>query len=409
MDTQMHVAAFGRRMLSEWPLAPDVIYLNHGTVGVTPVRVLAAQRRICDEIERQPSRFMLRELTAVAVGVRLSGPPRLRAAAEAVAALLGARGDDLVFVDNATAGANAVFRSFPLAPGDEILVTDFGYGGVTRAAAFAARERGASVRAITMPYPPHSDDELVDACAAAVAPNTRLLVIDHITSQTALIMPVAAIAARVKARGVAVLVDGAHAPGAIAVDIPSLGVDWYVANLHKWLWVPRSSGILWASPERQGNLHPAVISWGLDQGFTAEFDSPGTRDPSPHLAAPEAIAFMRELGMEAVRSYNHALAFSGGHRLAERWGTSFDAPEAMIGTMATVPLPPQMGSTAQEASALRDGLLFEDRIEVQVFAFRDRLYARISGQIYNELADIDRLADALVKRMKSATTVDTDG
>jgi isopenicillin-N epimerase len=166
---------------------------------------------------------------------------------------------------------------------------------------FAARQRGAVVRTAVMPYPVRSAAELRDACLAALGPRTRLAIVDHITSQSALIMPLAEIAAACRARGVAVLADGAHAPGAIPLDIPSLGVDWYVANLHKWMWVPRSSGILWASPERKADVHPAVISWGLDQGFTAEFDLPGTRDPSAHLAAPAAIAMMEDLGADAVR------------------------------------------------------------------------------------------------------------
>jgi isopenicillin-N epimerase len=302
----------------------------------------------------------------------------------------------MVFVDNATTGANAVLRSFPLEPGDEIMVTDLGYGGVTQAAVFAARERGAAVRTAVMPYPVRSAAELVDACTAAIGPRTRLAVIDHITSQSALILPVAEIAAQCRARGVAVLADGAHAPGAIPLDIPSLGVDWYVANLHKWMWVPRSSGILWASPGRQHGLHPPVISWGLDKGFTAEFDLPGTRDPSPHLAAPAAIEMMRELGVAAVQHYNHLLAWNGARRLAELWGTTFETPEPLVGTMATVVMPEAAGRTDDDSLIVRDRLLFEHRIEVQVHAFKDRLHARISAQIYNTLEDIERLAEAVL-------------
>jgi isopenicillin-N epimerase len=387
---------FGNAMRPEWPLDTDVTYLNHGTVGVTPRRVLAAQQAIRDEIERHPSAYLLRELTSIVVGRPRPDKPRMRRAADAVAEFLGARGDDVVFVDNATTGANAVLRSFPLEAGDELLVTDLGYGGVTQAAAYAARERGASVRTATMPYPVRSDAQLVDACAAAIGPRTRLAVIDHITSQSALIMPLAEIARQCRARGVAVLGDGAHAPGAIPLDIPSLGVDWYVANLHKWMWVPRSSGILWASPERQRSLHPAVISWGLDQGFTAEFDLPGTRDPSPHLAAPAAIAMMRELGVADVQQYNHSLAWAGAQRLADRWATPFETPEPLIGTMATVAMPGAAGRTNDDALAVRDRL-FADRIEVQVHAYKDRLHARISAQIYNSLDDIDRLAEAVVR------------
>jgi isopenicillin-N epimerase len=391
-------------MRPEWPLDPRITYLNHGTVGVTPRRVLTAQQQVRDEIERQPSRFLLRELTSISVGPPRNEPPRIRHAAGAVAACVGARADDLVFVDNATTGANAVLRSLPLGPGDEILVTDLGYGGVTNASVFAARQHGAVVRTAVMPYPVRSPGELVDACVAALGPRTRLAIVDHVTSQSALIMPLAEIAAACRARGVAILADGAHAPGAIPLDIPSLGVDWYVANLHKWMWVPRSSGILWASPERQSDLHPPVISWGLDQGFTAEFDLPGTRDPSPHLTAPAAIAMMEELGVAAVRHYNHGLAWNGAQLLADRWGTDFVTPEALIGTMATVALPGALGRTPEDAIRLRHRLLVEDQIEVQVHAYRDRLHARISGQIYNDLDEIERLAAAVLRPETAAAT-----
>ena len=393
---------FGRGVRAEWPLDPAITYLNHGTVGVTPRRVLAAQQEIRDEIERQPSQFLLRELTSISVGAPGAEAPRMRRAAAAVAGFVGADADDLVFVDNATTGANAVLRSFPLVAGDEILVTDLGYGGVTHAAVFAARQRGAVVRTAAMPCPIHSASQLVEAIVAAIGPRTRLAIVDHITSQSALIMPLAEIAAECRSRGVAVLADGAHAPGAIPLDIPSLGVDWYVANLHKWMWVPRSSGILWAAPERKPDLHPAVISWGLDQGFTAEFDLPGTRDPSPHLAAPAAIRMKEELGVAAVREYNHSLAWEGARLLAERWDSEFVTPESMIGTMATVPLPPSMGSTADAATQLRTQLLFDDRIEVQLHAYRGRLHARISAQIYNELDDVERLAASVVRRRAAA-------
>lgn len=395
--------SFGHGLLSLWPLEPGLTYLNHGTVGVTPLAVLEAQRAIRDEIERNPSQYLLRELCEIVVGKPRPERPRLRQAADVVGEFVGVRGDDLVFVDNTTTGVNAILRSCPVQAGDEILVSDFGYGGVTRAATFTALERGATIRTVEMPYPVRSAGEVVEAFAAAIGPNTKLAIVDHVTAESALVLPLAAIAERCHARGVAVLADGAHAPGAIPLDIPSLGVDWYVGNLHKWLWVPRSSAILWASPSRQQGLHSSVISWGLDRGFTAEFDMPGTRDPSPHLSAPRAIAFMRELGVDAVRHYNHALAWNGARHLAERWNTDFVTPEALIGTMATVMLPEALGSTAADAADVRDALLFGGRIEVQVHAFRSRLYARISGQVYNEPGDIERLADAVLAMPRQAT------
>lgn len=389
---------FGRARLADWVLDPGITYLNHGTVGAPPARVLEAQQAIRDAIERQPSRYLLRELSEMPVGCAGIDEPRLRAAANVVAAFLGARGADLVFVDNATTGANAVLRSFPFTAGDEILVTDLAYGGVVRAATFAARERSATVRVVEMPYP-FRGDAMADAVAAAAGPRTRLAIVDHITAESALVLPLQEIASRLRARGIAVLADGAHAPGAIALDIPSLGVDWYVGNLHKWAWTPRSSAILWAAPERQTNLHPPVISWGLDEGYTREFDSVGTRDPSPHLAAPAAIALLREWRIDAIRAYNHDLAWRGAHRLADRWGTAFDTPEVLIGTMAAVPLPERCGRTREEAAALRDALLFEDAIEVHVHACRGRVWTRISAQIYNDMTDVERLADAVCRRI----------
>ncbi|HEX6975561.1 MAG TPA: aminotransferase class V-fold PLP-dependent enzyme [Vicinamibacterales bacterium] len=391
--------SFGRAFLSEFPLDPSITYLNHGTVGVTPRRVLAAQQAIRDEIERQPSRFLLRELTKVAVGTPREEKPRLRQAADIVAPVLGAKGDDIVFVDNATTGANAVMRSFPFEAGDEIIVTDNGYGGVTNAATYAARQRGATVRTITLPYPIRSAAEVTEACVAAVGPKTRVAVIDHIAAHSSLIFPVAEMTRRLHERGVAVFVDGAHAPGAIPLDIESLGADWYVGNLHKWMWVPRASAVLWVAPSHQDDTRPAVVSWGLDQGFTTEFDLPGTRDPSPHLAAPAAIAYMKELGVEAVQRYNHALAWDGGRHLAKRWKTEFVAPESMIGTLATVELPKAAGSTAEEAAALRDRLLFEDKIELQMHAAHGRVHARISAQVYNDMDDVERLAEAVLRRL----------
>ncbi len=392
------MTTFGRGNLKEWPLDPHITYLNHGTVGVTPTHVLAAQQTLRDAIERQPSRFMLRELTAHRVGRALNDAPLMRQAAQAVAEFLGARGDDLVFVDNITSGANAVLRSFPFEPGDEILVSDYGYGGVTRAALFAAREHDATVRTVAMPFPVQRASDLVDAFVSGIGPRTRVAVVDHISATTALVLPVADIAAACRARGVAVLIDGAHAPGAIAVDIPALGGDWYAANLHKWMWTPRSSGILWATPERQAALKPAVVSWGLDQGFTAEFDEPGTRDPTPHLSAPAAIDLMEEWGVAAIRAYNHDLAWSAAQRLVNLWQVALETPEALIGTMVTVPLPAALGSTQDDAVRVRDTLLDRDHVEAPISAIHGRLHVRISAQVYNDLSDIDRLANAVLRQ-----------
>ncbi|MGC4084388.1 MAG: aminotransferase class V-fold PLP-dependent enzyme [Vicinamibacterales bacterium] len=247
---------------------------------------------------------------------------------------------------------------------------------------------------------PLSADTMVQAFASAAGPRTRLAIVDHIAAEAAIVLPLARIAAVLHERGVAVLGDGAHAPGCIALDVPSLGCDWYVANLHKSAFVPRSSGFLWASPARQASTHPAVISWGLDQGFTTEFDLVGTRDASAHLAAPAAFAFIDWLGgLTAIHAYTHDLAWRGAHMLAERWGTSFDTPREMVASMASIPLPASLGSTRDDAARLRDALLFDDRIEVQVHAGGGRLHVRVAAQVYNEWKDYEALADAVVTRV----------
>lgn len=391
------MTGFGRHLLGEWLLDPDVAYLNHGTVGATPKRVLEAQRAWQSRIERQPAAVLAREISPL-MGAKPRPPGALRAAADAVAAFLGVTGHDLVFVDNATAGVVSVLRSFPFEPGDEIAITDHTYGAVANVARFVARERGAEVRIAEIPFPAPDPQAVIDAFAATLTEKTRIAVVDHVSSDTALVMPVAEMATMARARSVAVLVDGAHAPGAIPVDIAALGVDWYTANMHKWAMAPRPCGVLWAAPDRQEGLHPPVISWGLDQGMLAEFDWVGTRDPTPWLAAPEGIAFMAALGVEAMQAHNHALVLEAARLLSDRWGTSFTADPAMIGTMASVPLPESLGSDETEADALRDALWFEDRIEVHMARRGGRLRVRLSAQVYNELGDYERLAVAVAAR-----------
>lgn len=385
---------FGRAALPDWPLDPDVTYLNHGTVGVTPRQVLVVQQAIKDEMERAPSQFLLRAQSGL-VGAPLTRPSRVRQAAAEIAAAVGARGDDVVFVDNATTGVNAVLRSLPLAPGDELLLTDHNYGATLRTAQFVAREHGATVRVARVPYPRFDPAALVESVARTISDRTRIAVLDHITSETALVFPLAELAAVCRARGVPVLADAAHAPGALRLDVPALGVDWYSANLHKWACSPRSCGFLWARPERQASLHPPVISWGLDQGFTAEFDWVGTRDVSAWLAAPAGFAFLDALGPDDVWRHNHGLAWEGAQFLAHRWGTTLGFHEHDVAFMATIPMPSSRGSEPADAARVRDALLFDHRIEVQVHSGHGCLWARISAQVYNEMADIERLADAV--------------
>jgi isopenicillin-N epimerase len=384
-------------MLEHWLLDPDCTYLNHGTVGAPPRRVLQRQQTLRDEMERQPSRFMLRELNGQQP-MPWRAVSRLREAGDLVAAFLGARPDDLVFVPNVTTGLNAVLGSVPLGAGDEVVMTDLAYGAITLAAAFVCGRRGATLRTVPIDYPPRDAGDVVEPLVRALTPRTKLVVIDHVTAHTALVLPVAAVAAECHARGVPVLVDGAHVPGSRPLDIPSLGVDWYSANLHKWAHAPRGCGILWAAPERQSGIRSPVVSWGHDKGFRDEFEHTATGDPTAYLAAPEGIALLREWGFDACVAYMHGLAWEAAAMLTERWRTTFEVPRGMVGTMVTVPLPEGAGATAADAARLRLALLLEERIEVQLHAWRGRLWTRVSAQIYNDGSDIARLADAVAMR-----------
>ncbi len=382
---------FGSHLRDRWLLDPTVAYLNHGTVGATPRRVLEHQRALVDEIERNPARFMIRELADVEADGSRS---RMREAIAQVAPFVGAAPEQLVFVDNTTEGANAVLRSFPFRAGDEIAVTSLGYGGVNRAAIYVARSIGATLRTIEMPRPGAAPHEFVEAIERGLTAATRMLVVDHITADTALVLPIADIAAAAHARGVLVLADGAHVPGNVALDIDSLGVDWYTANLHKWAWAPRSCGVLWTSPAQQEHLKPTVISWGLDNGMAAEFDLPGTRDPSPWLTAPFAIELLREFGLDAVFAHNHDLAASAGQQVSDAWGTPFTTPTEMLGAMVSVVLPARLENTPAAAKR-HQATLAEAGIEIPLHSSPEGVRARISCQVYVGPDDITRLAEAV--------------
>lgn len=394
---------FGRSMLGEWHLDPALTYLNHGTVGATPKRVLQRQRDIIDEIERHPADFMLRRLA----DPHLLGSPELplmRQAAGTVADFVGADVDGLALVDNITTGANAVLRSIDFEPGDAIAVTSHGYGGVTNVVRHVARRAGAEVYEVDLPRPGAAVDAFVAAVQEQLRPGTRLAVVDHISSSSALILPIAEIVQVCREAAVPIFVDGAHVPGQLDLDVASLQADWYCANLHKWGWTPRSSGFLWVAPEHRATTHAAVTSWGLDNGLAAEFDLPGTRDPSGFLAIPEAFAMRAELGEGAIRTYNHELAWAAAERLSARWEVPFTTPREMVGSMVVVDLPARLGASADAAGEIRQRLHDDSGIELPVFSAETEsgrcatasLAVRVSTQIYNDLDDIDRLADAVL-------------
>jgi isopenicillin-N epimerase len=372
-------------------LENGVAYLNHGSYGATPRTVLAAADQWRRRLEAQPVRFMQSEL-----------PKLLRATAARLAAFMGARGEDLVFIDNATSGVNAVLRSLDFKRGDELLTTTHVYGAVRKTLHYVAARTGATVVEADVPFPAAGEDEIVAAVTGCFSPRTRLLVIDHITSPTALVFPVTRIVEAAKARGITVIVDGAHAPGMVDLDIPAVGADFYVGNCHKWLFAPKGSGFLWAAPEAQAGIHPLVISHGYGSGFLAEFDWTGTRDPSAWLAVNTALDFVETIGADVLRDHNRALMLAATALIAGQWSTQAGAPPSLLGTMAAIAVPTDRGrfssvpATWESAAAIHDYLWQDHRIEIPVPVFNGRIWVRISAQIYNQIGDYRRLADALV-------------
>ena len=386
--TPKHGPRWGHSLRRHWLLEEGMTFLNHGSFGATPRCVLREQDRWRLRLERQPLRFMIDELR-----------PGLRAAADQLATLLGAHGDDLAFVENATTGVNAVLRSLCFDEGDEILTTSHVYGAVDKTIEFVCRRSGAVAVHAAIPFPIADPSEALDCIELAFTDRTRLLVVDHITSPTALILPVAELISRCRARNIPVLVDGAHGPGMIDLDLHQLGPDWYVGNCHKWLCAPKGCAFLWANPASERSrqdIHPTVISHFLDEDWPAEFDFTGTRDSSAWLAVGEAVRFHQSLGGAELRERNHALALQGAELLRSSLDLPRLAPDSMLAAIVTLPWPGELRGGVEDAWARRRALWDAHRIEVAVFPFAERLFLRISAQAYNEIGDYQHLAEALL-------------
>ncbi len=381
----MTALEYGRGLLPLWLLEPDAVFLNHGSFGATPRAVLDAQTHWRTRMENQPVRFMTREL-----------PVALDASLEKLGALLGARAADLAFVDNATSGVNAVLRSIDWQAGDEIVLSRQAYEAVEQAARYIADRHGVRLRPAAIPFPIDTDTAIVSAYREALGPRTRLVIVDHVSSPTALIAPVQRIVTLCRETGCAVLVDGAHAPGMLPLAIESLGADWYTGNCHKWLFAAKGCGFLWTAPARQATTHPLCIARGYGAGYRNEFDWTGTRDPSAWLALDAALEFHRTLGGDTLCERNHAQVIAAAQLLCDAWNVALPAPTSLFGSMVTVPLPPRWPVHLDQAKLLHDRLWDEHRIELPVLAHNDRLWVRISCQAYNEFADYDRLAQAVL-------------
>jgi isopenicillin-N epimerase len=368
--------------LRAFELDPAYTHLNHGSYGAVPREVRLAQDQWRGRIEKNPTGFFQEEY-----------PPLMRGAAAHVARRLGGEAKDWVFCENATQAVNGVLQSLDIKPGDELLTTSHAYGAVAKAMALTADRRGAVLRVADVPALATGDDEIVAAIGAQLSERTRLLVVDHITSATALIFPVRRIAEIARVAGVPILVDGAHAPGQIALDAPVLGVDWYTGNAHKWLFAPRGCGVLWTHPDRQAVTRPTVLSHGTDQDYTAAFDWIGTRDPSPWFCFETAAAAHDAFGGEVLMAANRALAAEAATEIAGVLGIPIAGLPALRGSMAALRLKPRCDDPGV-AMEWRRRLAHEHRIIAPVSVFAGALWLRISAQIYNTRDDYRRLAHA---------------
>jgi isopenicillin-N epimerase len=375
-------------LASHWCLDPEVTYLNHGSFGACPAAVLAEQSALRLEMEREPVDFLSGTL-----------PARLNTAREALSTFLDADPADLVFVPNATAGVNAILRSLEFGPGDELLVTNHTYGACRKTIDFVAARTGARVVIAYLPFPCRHDEEIIDAVMRRVSPRTRLALVDHVTSPTALILPLSRLVSDLRARGVDTLVDGAHAPGMLPIGLSELGAAYYTGNAHKWLCAPKGAAFLHVRRDRQAPLHPAVISHGYCAGFHAEFDWTGTFDPTPWLCIPASLRFIGSLlpaGWPQVMAANRALALEARALLFEAIGVQAPCPDAMIGSMASIPLPPAApGSPAQGLTCEALHAWFRER-GVETWLYPDPVpLLRISAQLYNNLDQFKRLSHLL--------------
>lgn len=372
----------------EFLLDPSWIFLNHGSYGACPRPVFERYQAWQLELERQPVEFL---------GRRLGG--LLGEAREALAGYLGADADEIAYHSNVTTALNVVARSLPLAEGDEILTADHEYGALERTWRFIGERRG--LRSVVQRLPAHFSDpeEVVEAVWAGVTPRTRVLFLSHITSFSAVTLPIAPLIARARAAGIWTVIDGAHAVGQIPVDLHALGVDFYGGNCHKWLCSPKGAGFLYVRRDVQHLIEPLVVSWGWqarDPGPSRYIDEQtrqATRDPASYLSVPATIAYEAERDWPRVRAECHALVQSAREGIAEITGIpplTDDSPDWYT-QMATLPLPPC--DPAVLARRLRD----EFHIEIPISTWQDRHFIRISVQGYNTRADVNALLHALAR------------
>lgn len=380
-----------------WSLDRSVTFLNHGSFGACPLPVLEAQHQWRQRMERQPLQFFGRDLEDLLDQARIQ-----------LAGFVGADPEALAFVPNATTGVNTVLRSLVFEPGDQLLTTNQEYNACRNALNYVAERSGVEVVVAEVPFPIATSQQVVEAVLAKVSARTRLALLDHVVSQTGLIFPIQQLIRELTRQGIDSLVDGAHAPGMVPLNLQELGATYYTGNCHKWLCAPKGAAFLFVQPDRQPNIRPLTISHGANSPrrdrsrFRLEFDWVGTDDPSAYLSVPAAIHSMQSLlpgGWEELMTMNRNLALQARQVLCTALEQPAPSPPEMVGALAVVPLPDG------NPIALQDALLEQYQIEVPIIPYptTHSRQVRVSAQIYNTLEQYEYLAEVLAVLLEAET------
>ncbi len=386
-------------LAKHWEIDRDIVFLNHGSFGACPVQVLQKQNEYRKQMEAEPVRYVLRELE-----------DKLWASKESLAQFIGAKSTDIAFVNNATVGVNTVLNSLQFNKGDELITTNHGYGACNNAMKWFAEKSGAKAVTAEVPFPLNSPAEVTAAILKSVTPRTRLVMIDHITSPTGIIFPVKEIVTALKEKGIDTLIDGAHTPGMVDLNIDDIGAAYYTGNCHKWICSPKGSAFLHVRKDRQHLIHPMVISHTYDKKagdrlWSSHFFWLGTNDFTPYLCIKDAIEFMATLfpgGWKELREHNRSLTLKARKYISEKLNLPLPAPESIIGTLSVI----QIGKgeipavTFNSVSAPQEKLWKEFDIEVPVFVWNNanpRNWLRISVQAYNSMEQYEYLTEAVKK------------
>ena len=381
------MSKFGKHLRPLWHLEADGTFLNHGSFGACPKSVLAAQSAWRETMERQPDQFFRRTVSP------LNPDNALRQGARRLAAFMGTTGDKVAFVANPTEAVNTVLKAFPLKADDEILVLDCVYNAVRLSVEEKCRATGARMVMAMLPIPMTSND-VVGRIVDAATPRTRLAIIDHIASAPALVFPVAEITRALQARGVKVMVDGAHALGQLDLNLDGIGADWYTATAHKWFYAPKGSAFLHARNPGDMQLRPLSVSHYYNDPFPLCFDYVGTRDVTAFLTLSPAQDFIEQYGAAEIRTWLTSLSRAGIEPLS-RIGATPIAPDSMFAAMRAYHLPQRRPVVPDDAQQLINGFWDKHRIQVAASAYQDKLLLRLSAQVYVDLEDFGHLTDVL--------------